>query len=529
VTWRLGLRTSIALTVVLITTIATAAMALVTYQLQTGPTKDRYVAYATVDFLSDARQLSQQVNAASYATGIDVNEFRGYKLNHPGVIWAVLTSKRTRNRGPDGLSPGPTAGSPGSPAQGEMFGVVAGNSGPLISQLEAPEADLMRSAVDLARESAQPVTRLVNTKLGPQLLIIGQLGPGLLFAEAYNTQRLDDELSTLRLQLGGIAAGVALLGVLIGLLAARRIQRRVRTAAAAARKLGDGVLDTRLPVQGHDEFADLAGSFNAMAQQLSASIEQLHVKDQHQRRFIADVAHDLRTPLASMIAAAESLHSQNSTDRARSAELLGTQVRRLSTLVEDLLEMSRFDAGVAELRPELVDLEPLVADAVELTAPEAGIQIAVTGNATMTGDPRRLHTIMRNLVTNADHHGARPITVTIDGSAADLVRVAVADSGPGLPADLAPFVFDRFARGDRARQKTEGSGLGLAIAYENAALHKGKLEVANSRGAIFTLTVPRGNATDSPRVSESPERDLPDHPDRQNGRSHQQSQPVLHR
>jgi two-component system sensor histidine kinase MtrB len=497
-TWRLGLRTSIALTVVLVTTLATAAMALVTYQLQTGPTKDRYIASATVNFLYDARQLSQQVNAAASTTGIDDSGFRDYKLSRPGVIWAVLTAKRTRSPGPTGESPGPIAGSPGSPAQDGVFTAIAGNSGPLLSQLAAPEADLVRSAVNLARQSAQPVTRIVNTKLGPQLIIVGQLGPGLLFAEAYNTHQLDDALSTLRLQLGGIAAGVALLGVLIGLLAARRIQHRVRTAAEAARKLGDGALDTRLPVQGRDELADLAGSFNAMAQRLSASIEQLHVKDQHQRRFIADVAHDLRTPLASMIAATESLNSKDSTDRARSAELLSTQVRRLSTLVEDLLEMSRFDAGVAELRPELVDLEPLVADAVALSAPEAGIQIAVTGDATIIGDPRRLHTIVRNLVTNADSHGARPITVTIDGDAADLMRVAVADSGPGLPADLGPFVFDRFARGDRARQKTEGSGLGLAIAYENAALHGGRLEVANSRGAIFTLTVPRGNAADCP-------------------------------
>lgn len=508
-TWRLGLRTSIALTVVLITMAATAAMALVTYQLQTGPTRDRYVADATVNFLYDARKLSEQVNVATNTSGIDVKDFHGYQLSRPGIFWAVLTARRVRN--PGSPAPGaPTAGpavpgpppadpsvpGPPAPAQATSFTILAGNSGPLLSQLAAREADLVRSAVDLARESAQPVTRLVNTKLGPQLVIVGQLGPGLLFAEAYNTRQLDAALSQLRWQLGGIAAGVALVGVLVGLLAARRIQHRVRTAAAAARMLGGGALDTRLPVQGRDELADLAGSFNAMAQRLSASIEQLHDKDHRQRRFIADVAHDLRTPLASMTAATESLHSSDPTDRARSAELLRTQVQRLSKLVEDLMEMSRFDAGVAELRPELVDLEPLVADAVELSAPAAGVQVTVAGDATLTGDPRRLHTIVRNLVTNADRHGARPITITIDGTAADQVRVAVADAGPGLPADLAPYVFDRFARGDHARQKTEGSGLGLAIAYENASLHGGRLEVANSHGAVFVLTVPRVNAAE---------------------------------
>jgi two-component system sensor histidine kinase MtrB len=491
VTWRIGLRASITLTVVLVTTAATAAMAFVTYQLQTGPTRDRYVASATVNFLADARQLSQQVTAASLATNTDVAQFRGYKVARPGIFWAVLLPRRVRNV----EVPGPLPGAPGQPRGTGSFNVIAGNSGPLLAQLSGPESDLLRNAVELARESAQPVTRIVNPKLGPQLVIVGQLGPGLLFAEAYNTDQLNAELSTLRLQLALIAVGVVLVGVLVGLFAARRIQHRVRTAAAAARKLGDGELDTRLPVRGRDELADLAGSFNAMAQRLSASIEQLRVKDERQRRFVADVAHDLRTPLASMIAATESLGSQDPADRVRSAELLATQVQRLSTLVEDLLEMSRFDAGVAELRPELVDLEPLVADAVALSASADGIKVVVTGDVTMTGDPRRLHTIVRNLVTNADRHGARPITITIDGTAAEQVRIAVADSGPGLPADLAAYVFDRFARGDHARKKTEGSGLGLAIAYENAALHGGRLEVANERGAVFTLTVPRGNET----------------------------------
>ncbi|WP_163568089.1 sensor histidine kinase [Fodinicola feengrottensis] len=495
-TWRLGLRASIALTVVLVTTLAAAVMALVTYQLQTGPTRDRYIGAATVNFLYDARQLSEQVNAATVATKIDVNKFRDYKLTRPGIIWAVLTAKVDS-------SPGGSISRDAAPGD-EKFVVTAGNSSLLVSQLSLPEADMVQSAVSLARRSPQPVTRIVNTKLGPKLIIVGQLGPGLLFAEAFDTHQLDSELSTLRLQLDGIAAGAALLGVLIGVVAAGRIQRRVRTAAVAARKLGDGALDTRLPVRGRDELADLASSFNAMAQRLSESIQQLQVNDQRQRRFIADVAHDLRTPLASMIAAAASLNAKDTDDRVRSAELVSSQVQRLSSLVEDLLEMSRFDAGWPSCGRSPSTWNPLAADAVALSAPEAGIQVAVTGDATIVGDPRRLHTIVRNLVTNADRHGARPITVTIDGSAVDLVRVAVADSGPGLPADLAPFVFDRFARGDRARQKTEGSGLGLAIAYENAALHGGRLEVANSAGAVFTLTVPRGTAADSGPVPENP-------------------------
>ncbi|MEU4744672.1 HAMP domain-containing sensor histidine kinase, partial [Actinosynnema sp. NPDC023658] len=295
----------------------------------------------------------------------------------------------------------------------------------------------------------------------------------------------------LRDQVAVVAVVIALLGGGLGVLAARTVQRRVRTAAAAARRFGEGELGTRLPVEGRDELADLAGSFNAMAQRLGESIDQLRAKDRQQRRFVADVAHDLRTPLASMVAAADGLDSPDAADRERSAELLGSQARRLGALVDDLLEMSRFDAGAAELRPEVVDLEALVADAVEVSAPGVAVPVRRTGDTTVLGDPRRLHTIVRNLVANAVRHGGPPITVTVDGAEPERVRVVVADSGPGLPADLAPVVFDRFVRGDRARSRTEGSGLGLAIAQENARLHGGAVEVVNDGGAVFTLTVPR--------------------------------------
>ena len=112
------------------------------------------------------------------------------------------------------------------------------------------------------------------------------------------------------------------------------------------------------------------------------------------------------------------------------------------------------------------------------------------GDVTVTADPRRIHTIVCNLLSNAFRHGASPITVTLDGTG-DEVIVRVADSGPGVPDELLPILFDRFTRGDRARQATDGSGLGLAIARENALVHKGSLTVHNDGGAVFTLTLPR--------------------------------------
>jgi two-component system sensor histidine kinase MtrB len=344
---------------------------------------------------------------------------------------------------------------------------------------------LSQEQVDTALASQEHHPYDANVQGSLQLVIVGQTEPRLLLVEYYDTRIIDAELAKARLELAAASVLVILVGSLLGVLAARRIQRRVRVAADAARTLGAGDLDTRLAVRGTDEFADLAGSFNAMAERLGQSIAELRRKDAQQRRFVADVAHDLRTPLAVLIAAGDGLHGP---ERERSAELVASQTRRLSALVDDLLEMSRFDAGAAELRPEHLDLRELCVDVVEMVA--ADIPVTLRGNGIVVGDPRRLHTVVRNLVSNALHHGAPPITITVDGTAEFEARVIVRDHGPGLPPELAAVVFDRFVRGDRSR-RSEGSGLGLAIAYENAVLHGGRIRVASPGGAEFTLVVPR--------------------------------------
>ncbi|MBW4716433.1 HAMP domain-containing histidine kinase [Saccharothrix sp. SC076] len=441
-------------------------MALTTYHLQESTTRDRFAASARAGFDSDVQQAHQfLVRSAEFDTHVSgVAEYMSARL---GLTWALVNLT-------------PTSG-PVSTARDGAYVPVAGTApGPIPV-----------STVDEALARRVPSYE-IDTPNGRQLAIVGEVEPGLLLAEFYSTRGIDDELATLRSRLAVVAVLISLLGGALGVLAARGVQRRVRTAALAARRLGGGDLTTRLPVRGRDELADLADSFNAMAHRLGESIEQLRQKDQQQRRFVADVAHDLRTPVASMIAAADGLHSPEAADRARSAELLGAQARRLSALVEDLLEMSRFDAGAAEFRPEVVDLAALAADAVELSAPGADLPVRHLGDPVVVGDPRRLHTVVRNLVSNAVRHGAFPITVTVDGTDPARVRVVVADSGPGLPAELAPHVFDRFVRGDHARSQTGGSGLGLAIARENTRLHGGRLEVAHDGGAVFTLTVPRG-------------------------------------
>ncbi|WP_086820738.1 cell wall metabolism sensor histidine kinase WalK [Allokutzneria sp. NRRL B-24872] len=474
--WQPGLRASIALTVVLVTFVATGAVALVTYRLQVGATLDRFSASANAGFDSDVQQ-AHQFTVKTPTVSSKVDQIADYMKGRLGLSgWAVVNLNGRAGQVSD--------------FEGGRYSSVAGSPG-------MEDQWWPGWLIDQNRQWPRKATTWAEIHGDTRLVLVGEISPDVMLVETYTTKKLDAELAQLRRQLLVVAIVVVLLGAGAGLLAARRIQRRVRIAAEAARRLGSGALDTRLPVHGRDELADLATSFNSMAQRLSESIDQLRRKDEQQRQFVADVAHDLRTPLASMLAATESLNSPSEDDRERSTELLGTQVRRLSTLVEDLLEMSRFDAGAADFRPEQLDLTALVADAVDLSAPEASISVESKGNVHVVGDPRRLHTIVRNLVTNALRHGDEPVTVTVDGTGPGWVRVIVADSGPGLAEDLAPYVFDRFVRGDRARQHTEGSGLGLAIAYENAVLHGGRIDVSNAEGAVFTLIIPRGT-TNSP-------------------------------
>ena len=459
--WHPGLRTSIVLTVIAITVAATGTMAGLSYQLQQNEIRDRFKAAAMADFSSDRQQIHQWLVNSRSPDESKLYSAGQYLDGRLALDWSIVNFN-------DALGPRSSLGPDG-------YAPVLGRSGPV-----------SKDQVDQAMLSELNTSAYTDFSDGSlNQIFLGQAEPGMLLVESYSTEVTDAELARVRLQLTGAAALVILVGSGLGVLAARRIQRRVRVAAGAARTLGSGDFDTRLPVQGKDEFADLAGSFNSMAQRLGESIAELRRKDEQQRQFVADVAHDLRTPMAVLIAAGDGLDGP---DRERSAELIGSQTRRLSALVEDLLEMSRFDAGAAELRPEPVDLQELCVDVVEMVA--ADISVAVTGDGIVVGDPRRLHTIVRNLVSNALHHGAPPITIAIDGTAGFEVRVTIRDHGPGLPPELVDKVFDRFVRGDRSR-RSEGSGLGLAIAYENAVLHGGRIDVASPGGAEFTLVVPR--------------------------------------
>jgi two-component system sensor histidine kinase MtrB len=317
-------------------------------------------------------------------------------------------------------------------------------------------------------------------------------------------------------------AGGAVLVLLIGAVAwyvTRNVVSPVSHAAMVSEKLAAGQLQERMVVRGEDEVARLGASFNHMAASLQEQITQLATLSQMQQRFVSDVSHELRTPLTTVRMAAEVLYdARDDFDpiNKRSAELLYNQVERFQSLLSDLLEISRFDAGVAVLDAEPEDILQVVAHVIEGAAPvaaEYGSEIVLSAPAQpiiVEMDARRIDRILRNLILNAVEHGeGKPVTVTVAANQA-AVGIAVRDRGIGMEPSEAARVFDRFWRADPARARTTGgSGLGLSIAMEDTKLHNGWLQAWGRKGsgANFRLTLPlhQGEDIDSSPVQLEPD------------------------
>ena len=293
----------------------------------------------------------------------------------------------------------------------------------------------------------------------------------------------------------------ALLVALIpALLAARGVLRPVRELRRAAHSMGRGLLDTRIHAKGSDELADLARTFNESAAGLERSVAELRRAEARARRFASDVSHELRTPLAGMLAVTEVLDEDADgldSDTARAVRLISAETGKLAVLVEDLMEISRFDARAAELHTDEVDVAEAVRKSLQnrrWTDPSQGPTQIVTeliDGIRAQLDPRRFDVIVANLVGNALRHGGAPVTVRVHAEG-DWLVMEVADRGRGIPEDVLPHVFDRFYKGDAARTRSAGSGLGLAITLENVRLHGGTVVAADrpDGGAVFTVRIP---------------------------------------
>ncbi|NJC71978.1 HAMP domain-containing histidine kinase [Planosporangium thailandense] len=317
--------------------------------------------------------------------------------------------------------------------------------------------------------------------------------------EVYAVQKLTSEQETIdRLaRSAAIILALALLpAVLLALGAAAGVLRPVRDLRRAARRLAEGRLDTRLRVRGSDELSELVRTFNTMAGKLQHNVGELRRMEANGRRFVADVSHELRTPLTAMTAVTDALEEEAASlggDAAIAARIMSTETRRLRQLVENLIEISRFDAGGAVLRPERVDLAAVVSATLTARGWTGIVHTDLPTGIVAELDRRRLDVIVANLVGNALKHGAPPVTVELRAVDRDHVVVTVTDRGPGLAPEILPHVFERFYKADSARARSDGSGLGLAIAWENARLHGGVLEAGNAagKGARFTLRLPR--------------------------------------
>ncbi|GHE08904.1 sensor protein CseC [Streptomyces alanosinicus] len=254
----------------------------------------------------------------------------------------------------------------------------------------------------------------------------------------------------------GAAAGVVV--SLAGLLLGVRMGRRATAAAQTAERIAEGDLDARVRPDGHDEIARLASSVNTMADALGARLEA-------ERRVTADIAHELRTPVAGMVTAVGLLPPGRATD------LVAGSVHKLRGLVEDVLEVARMDAQVAAVDTEPREMSAMARRAV---AGLDDVRVHITADAVLTTDPRRVERILANLAANALRHGAPPVEVEVDGPC-----VRVRDHGPGFPSDLLAVLHASGPQRFRTGSRTGGTGLGLTIATGQARLLGARLTFRN--------------------------------------------------
>lgn len=319
----------------------------------------------------------------------------------------------------------------------------------------------------------------------PSLVVGGRpAGGGPAFWFVHDVGEIAIAVDQLRLGLLLAGALLIVLALVTGRWIARGILAPVEEASAAADRIAGGDLAARVPVGSDDEFGEWAARFNHMADTLADTIARLEAAQDQNRRFVADVSHELRTPVAALVAEASVLDGHLEAldpQHRRAAELLISDVRRLRTLVDDLMELSRFDASAEAVAIEPVDLVRLVRSVVGGRLPTARFVPPATLVVADT-DPRRVERILGNLLDNAaEHAGGTDVDVVLEAGVDGAITLAVDDRGPGVPPDRLERIFERFAKLDPSR-RSGGSGLGLAIAAEHAAILGGHLEAANRPG-----------------------------------------------
>ena len=348
-----------------------------------------------------------------------------------------------------------------------------------------------------------PVGRVVVLPGGPPFSrIVRQLGPTIAL----------------------VATSVLIVGTtLIALVIFGPARRRLKAVQGATERLGAGDLDARAPEHGGDEVTALARSFNQMAGELASRTRALETADAARRQLLADVSHELMTPLTAMRGYIETLSMSeleiDAPTRERYLQIVSEETRRLERIVGDLLDLARLEGGGTTMRQERVQIAALfdrVAARHERELRERGIRLEFRVNAgaeNVTGDPDRLEQALQNLAANALRHtpdgGRITLTSTALGaeaqSAKAAIRLSVHDTGPGIPDHHLPLIFERFYKADAARKAAGGSGLGLSIVKAIVERHGGTITARNEQGAVFEIVLPR--IASSRRDSLSPQGD----------------------
>nr|WP_245324633.1 MtrAB system histidine kinase MtrB [Nesterenkonia lacusekhoensis] len=380
------------------------------------------------------------------------------------------------------------------------------------TSLDNPDEVISQELVDTVAEGSGQYWQSVGIEREGGHVVPGvafgtqvQLPPGHAYAVyfVYDFSPVQETLNFVLRILFLAAVAVLLMNMAIAAWVTRSVVAPISQAAEVSERIASGQLDQRLVVRGEDEIARLGISFNRMASNLQDQITQLANLSKMQQRFVSDVSHELRTPLTTVRMASTMLHeARDDFDpvNQRTAELLHHQVERFEALLADLLEMSRFDAGAAELSLAQVDVRGLAEEVLRTAQPlaesnDVTLSLVVQGDGFVAEiDPRRIDRILRNLVNNAiEHAEGRPVDLVI-ASSPTAVGVGVRDHGIGMSPHEVAHVFDRFWRADPARARTTGgSGLGLAIATEDTRLHQGSLDAwgQKGQGACFRLVLPR--------------------------------------
>jgi two-component system OmpR family sensor kinase len=381
-------------------------------------------------------------------------------------------------------------------AWGEGLGVGGRQSGPPPGTPAGPPPDRAprpgrprRGEFALVMVGGQPIGRVVVLPGGPPFSrIVRQFGPTIAL----------------------VATSVLVVGTtLIALVVFGPARRRLKAVQAATERLGGGDLDARAPEHGGDEVTALARSFNRMASELSHRTRALETADTTRRKLFADVSHELMTPLTAMRGYLETLSMPelvlDALTRERYLQIVSEETHRLERIVGDLLDLARLEGGGTALRRERVEVAALfdrVAARHERELRQRNVQLDfhVDRDAELvTGDPDRLEQALQNLAANALRHtpdGGR-ITLTSVSDPAG-VRLTVRDTGPGIPEQHLPLIFERFYKADAARKAAGGSGLGLSIVKAIVERHGGTITARNEAGAVFEIVLPTGLPSSTP-------------------------------